>query len=78
MVPFAQELCSSFIFHFDCSGSTKRALFDNFPVVQGGSQIKKSLDSLMGTALSFDYDEGPRLVILNYEPDPSVWNTEEL
>ncbi|CAM6100238.1 unnamed protein product [Calypogeia fissa] len=30
--------------------------------VQGGSQIKKSLDSLMGSALCFDYDDGPRLV----------------
>ncbi|KAL3696759.1 hypothetical protein R1sor_010835 [Riccia sorocarpa] len=30
--------------------------------VQGGSNVKKSLDSLMGASLRYDYSEGPRLV----------------
>lgn len=29
---------------------------------QGGSKVIRSLDSLMGQALSYDFSEGPRLV----------------
>lgn len=32
------------------------------PYDQGGSEVVRSLDSMMQAALSYDYNEGPRLV----------------
>lgn len=31
-------------------------------LLQGGSEVRRSLDSMMGAALTYDHNEGPRLV----------------
>ncbi|CAK9259301.1 unnamed protein product [Sphagnum jensenii] len=54
------EWLRSLILHMD-----KELIIINKPcglAVQGGTEVRRSLDSMMGAALSFNYSEGPRLV----------------
>lgn len=41
---------------------------------QGNLPVHNSMDALAAAALSYDYDEGPKLVkLLSESPETSIW-----